>query len=65
MTSPKKVFLTFTNTGYHPPTRILEQAAAFGIFDKILHKTELDIPEFIEKHSEFIHNHTTGYGYYI
>lgn len=59
------VFLTFTNTGYHPPTRILEQAAAFGIFDKILHKTELDIPDFIEKHSEFIRNHTAGYGYYI
>ena len=65
MTSPKKVFLTFTNTGYHPPTRIVEQATAFGIFDRILHMTELDIPEFIEKHSEFIQNHTVGYGYYI
>jgi hypothetical protein len=65
MSSPKKVFLTFTNTAYHPPTRILEQAAAFGIFDTILHKTELDIPEFIQKHSEFIQNHAAGYGYYI
>ena len=65
MSSPKKVFLTFTNTAYHPPTRILEQAAAFNIFDKILHRTELDIPDFIEKHSEFIRNHTAGYGYYI
>ena len=65
MSSPKKVFLTFTNTAYHPPTRILEQAAAFHVFDTILHKTELDIPEFIEKHSEFIRNHTAGYGFYI
>lgn len=65
MSSPKKVFLTFTNTAYHPPTRILEQAAAFNIFDTILHKTELDIPEFMEKHSEFIRTRPRGYGFYI
>jgi hypothetical protein len=65
MSSPKKVFLTFTNTAYQPPTRILEQAAAFGIFDTILHKTELDIPEFIQKHSEFIRDNPQGYGFYI
>jgi len=65
MSSSKKVFLTFTNTAYHPPTRILEQAAAFKIFDTILHKTELDMPEFIEKHSEFIRDNPHGYGFYI
>jgi len=58
-------FLTFTTTGYTPPTRILHQAKEFGIFDTILHKTERDIPEFIAKHSNFIKAYAPGYGLFI
>ena len=58
-------FLTFTNTGYTLPTRILDQAKTFGVFDEILHKTELDIPDFIHKHASFIKRETPGYGRFI
>jgi hypothetical protein len=58
-------FLTFTTTGYSSPSRILKQAEDFKIFDKIIHKTELDIPTFIEKHATYIAKHKLGYGRYI
>jgi hypothetical protein len=39
------LFLTFTNTSYSGADRILQQARDFKIFDKIIHKSEFDIPE--------------------
>jgi len=59
------LFLTFTNTKYSGANRILQQAADFKIFDKIIHKSEVDIPEFINKHSDFINNNPHGYGRFI
>ena len=59
-------FLTFANTAY--PTgfsRIVKQAKDFGIFETIKGATEHDIPEFIEKHRDFINNNPKGYGLFI
>ena len=58
-------FLTFANTDYMNPTRILSEAASFGVFDRIRHMTEHDIPEFIKTHKNFIDSHPDGYGHYI
>ena len=57
-------FITFANTGYMVPTRILDEAKAFG-FDTIRSFTEHDIPEFIEKHNSFIEANPRGYGNWI
>ena len=57
-------FLTFTNTSYMKPTRIVAEAEAFE-FDSIRTLTEHDIPEFIEKHKEFIEQKPRGYGNWI
>jgi hypothetical protein len=59
------LFLTFTNTSYSGADRILQQARDFKIFDKIIHKSEFDIPEFVNKHSEFISKNPHGYGRFI
>lgn len=58
-------FLTFTNTNYMSSDRIKKQAEEFKIFDNILGMTELDIPEFIKKHEQFINYYKPGYGYWI
>lgn len=57
-------FVTFTNTSYMQPTRILEEAQAFN-FDSIRCLTEHDIPAFIEKHKDFIDQTPRGYGNWI
>jgi hypothetical protein len=58
-------FITFANTNYMVPSRILEQASSFELFDSIKWYTEKDIPEYIEKHSNFIKEYPLGFGYYI
>jgi len=58
-------FLTFANTGYSSPARILQQAKGFNMFDSIIHKSEHDIPEFVKKHAIYISNNKTGYGNFI
>jgi len=57
-------FLTFANTSYMKPTRILFEIQPF-IFDTVTAVTELDIPEFIEKHKDFIEEYPRGYGFWI
>lgn len=57
-------FLTFANTSYMKPTRILFEIEPFN-FDSVTTMTELDIPEFIEKHKDFIKEHPGGYGFWI
>ena len=46
------------------PHRILSEAESFG-FDSITRMSELDIPEFLEKHKDFIQRNSFGYGLYI
>ena len=57
-------FITFTNTAYMPPTRILSEAVPFG-FDNVHAFNEYDIPEFVEKHRDFIAANPRGYGNWI
>lgn len=57
-------FITFTNTDYMPPTRIVAEANAFG-FDTVRALNEHDIPEFIETHRSFIEQYRHGYGLWI
>lgn len=57
-------FLTFANTEYMKATRILFEIEPF-LFDTVTAVTELDIPEFIEKHQDFIKEHSRGYGLWI
>ena len=61
----KFIFATFTNSSFMNSDRIAKQAKTFNIFDEIIQYTELDIPEFINKHQSFINSHPEGYGYYI
>lgn len=58
-------FVTFANTSYMHPSRILEEAHEFGVFTSIQHKTEHDIQEFVNKHKSFIESHPQGYGCWI
>lgn len=58
-------FLTFANTTYMKTDRIINEAKSFNIFDKILSKTEKDIPNFINKHKNFIKRNKPGYGFWI
>jgi hypothetical protein len=46
------------------PSRILKEAEKFN-FDSITRMSELDIPQFIEKHRDFINTHSFGFGLYI
>lgn len=57
-------FLTFANTGYMQPTRILEEAKEFG-FNTIRAMNEHDIPDVIERHREFFEQQPMGYGLWI
>lgn len=61
----KIIFLTFANTTYMKTDRIINEAKSFNIFDKILSKTEKDIPDFINKHKIFIKRNKPGYGFWI
>lgn len=61
----KKYFLTFSNTTFMYPDRILNEALKFNIFDEIIKLNETHIPEFINKHKDFFNKHLDGYGYYI
>lgn len=58
-------FITFANTSYTKPDRILEQARSFNIFTSIKALNEHDIPEYISQHSEFIQRYKEGYGRFI
>jgi hypothetical protein len=62
---PKIIFVTFSNTDFMSSDRIVKQAQEFDIFDKIFQLTEKDIPEYIEKHRDFINQYQSGYGYWI
>ena len=61
----KKYFLTFSNTQFMYTNRISNEALKFKIFDEIIKLNETHIPDFINKHKEFINTHLDGYGYYI
>ena len=61
---PKQVFITFSNTTYMRPDRILKEAHAFGVFNQIVHYTEYSIPDFFNKHKLFMEQ-TPGYGFWI
>ena len=58
-------FLTFTNTNFMNSNRIAEQAKSFNIFHEIIQLNETHIPDFIDKHKEFIDTYSHGYGYFI
>jgi hypothetical protein len=45
--------------------RIANQICALDTFDTILQMNETHIPEYIEKHSEFIKSNPPGYGRWI
>ena len=57
-------FLTFSNTSYMEPSRIMNEAKSFG-FDSIQCMNEFHIPEFLEKHSNFIKQNQSGFGFWI
>jgi hypothetical protein len=57
-------FITFANTEYMKPVRILEEAEAFE-FDSVRTFAEHDIPDFIKKHKDFIKQNSHGYGKWI
>lgn len=62
----KKIFLTFANKNFMTSDRIAEEAKSFNIFDKILQLNETHIPDFINKHNNFINQHYIhGFGYFI
>lgn len=57
-------FMTFANTQYMEPTRILKEAEGFR-FATAESMNEHDISEFVERHRTFIKDHATGYGLWI
>lgn len=57
-------FITFANTSYMTPNRIVNEAHMFG-FGSIRSINEHDIPTFIDKHSTFIKENPHGYGRWI
>jgi hypothetical protein len=58
-------FLTFANTNFMNSNRIVEEARSFNIFNNIIELNETHIPDFINKHIEFINNNPSGYGNFI
>lgn len=62
--SNKINFLTFANSSYSNLERIGNQAKQFP-FNNIYLCTEKDIPEFIEKHRDFIKSNKQGFGLWI
>lgn len=61
----KIYFLTFANNNYMSTDRIINEAVNFKLFNYIISKSENDIPDFVEKHKEFIKNNPHGFGAYI
>ena len=61
----KKILLSFVNKGYMSTQRFLQEATESNFFDNIIIKNEDDIPEFIEKHKNFIKSNKSGYGCWI
>ena len=57
-------FITFSNTSYINSNRIQQEAELFG-FDSFQCISELDIPEFLEKHFHFINSNKIGFGCWI
>jgi hypothetical protein len=57
-------FLTFANTDYMAPTRIVNEARPFG-FATITAMNEHSIPDVIERHRDFIRDNPQGYGVWI
>lgn len=57
-------FITFANTSFMLPTRILEEAMAFR-FNSVQAYTEHDISDFLATHSEFVANNPHGFGLWI
>ncbi len=60
----KQAFITFSNTSYMYPGRILKEAREIGKFDIIKHYTEDSIPVFFQKHKQFMEE-TPGYGFWM
>jgi hypothetical protein len=62
----KTTFLTFANTSFMTTDRIINQAKEFNCFDNIISLNETDIPDFINKHKDFINYYNNeGYGHWI
>lgn len=62
----KKIFLTFANTNFMNCDRIGKEAKNLNIFDEILQLNETHIPDFINKHNDFINqNCEHGFGNFI
>lgn len=57
-------FLTFANTDYMPPDRIMTEAREFG-FETRVALNETHIPEVIERHGDFIQDNPQGFGLWI
>lgn len=62
---PDVHFITFANTGYISTNRICAQARSFGLFTSVKGWNETDIPDYIQKHAEFIKTWPGGYGRFI
>jgi hypothetical protein len=59
-------FITFANTGYTSPERILEQAKSSGYFTNLQVYSEMDIEKLINHHkSYFKRTSKVGYGHFI
>lgn len=61
----KKIFLTFANTNFMSTSRIANEARQLNIFDQILEYNEHSIPDYINKHHDYIINNKEGYGNFI
>jgi hypothetical protein len=57
-------FITFCNTTFFHPTRILIQAEEFPFTSSVAY-SEYDFPKFFEKHKTFVNMFKKGYGCYI
>jgi hypothetical protein len=59
------VFVTFANTFFMTPDRILNQAVELGVYNKLFAYNETHIPKFMEQHLDFIQQMPRGYGAWI
>jgi len=65
---PTTTFLTFGNQGFRNSLQRIQNEARALPFDKILGYNEEDlksIPEFWDRHKEFMETNTRGYGYWL
>ena len=65
MNKQQLYFLTFANSDYMKLDRIINQAKSFNMFDHYFGLNENDIPDFIERHKEYINYYKTGFGTWI